>query len=120
MKRTAFYECHGHRWTANIAEGESASSTCPKCSEKIDPQRVSVVVSVMVASRNASGCPDFFGPVSIKLDELDYLQGDHYDEAVDQAEQAGYEGPMLPFDENEFAALFQAAQDARQIVKHRL
>ena len=101
------YQCHGQLWSVKT-ESPQKGYACPKCDKALEPDRTTISVDVLVAARNASGSPDFFGPVTVTLDELAYLEGEHYDEAIAQADEAGYEGPVLPFDENEFSALERA------------
>lgn len=55
-------------------------------------------VRCMVAGHNASGEPDFFF-VIIRLSEGAYEDGYHYERAVSEAEEEGYEPPFVAFDE---------------------
>lgn len=59
-----------------------------------------MIVKCVVACYNASGEPDlFFCKVDLHSDRYDV--GDHYEMAEDYAQEEGYSGPMVVFDEND-------------------
>jgi len=58
---------------------------------------------VMACSANAGGEPDFFF-VKVQVTHDDYSNGLHYEGAKVYAEDQGYEGPCVFFDENEAPA----------------
>ena len=72
-----------------------------------------IVVKTVVACYNASGEPDFFF-VLVELSRDYFLEGRHYQAAGEQAENEGYEGPFVMYDEydppgDSFIGLFEWA-----------
>jgi hypothetical protein len=53
-----------------------------------------------VAATTADGTPGFFF-LRINCSNRDYNDGGHYDYAKEEAEEHGYEGEMVVFDEND-------------------
>lgn len=70
-------------------------------------------VKTFVLCRDAGGSPDFF-VTDVCLPRSSYDLGDHYDIATKRAEEAGYESPMEPFDENEPAGRALASVFAKK------
>ncbi|WP_073664165.1 MULTISPECIES: hypothetical protein [Pseudomonadota] len=63
---------------------------------------------IAVACRNASGMPDL--PIfTVTTTKEEYDLGIHYDKAEALADEAGYEGPFVCFDDTEHAAILAAA-----------
>jgi len=59
-----------------------------------------MIVKCVVACHNASGTPDLFF-CKVRCSEAEYDVGDHYDKAEGYAQEQGYSGPMVVFDEND-------------------
>ena len=59
-------------------------------------------VRCVVACYNSNGSPDLYS-VIVKTDEKGYNNGEHYAAAERAAEESGYEGPFVKFDENDAA-----------------
>ena len=59
-----------------------------------------MLVKVVVAAANENGAPDFF-ICRIECYAYQYKNGEHYDEAKEAAADAGYDGPMVVFDEHD-------------------
>ena len=59
-----------------------------------------MIIKCVVACRNAEGASDFYF-CKVECSEAEYDVGDHYDVAEQSAEDEGYEGPMVAFDEND-------------------
>ena len=59
-----------------------------------------MLVKVVVAATSADGTPDFFA-CCVECYQHQYDEGEHYDKAKEAAEDEGYEGPMVAFDEND-------------------
>ena len=57
-------------------------------------------IRCVVACTNASGSPDFY-PVEVTCTKDQYDNGDHYDSAIEAAQEADYEGKMVVFDEKD-------------------
>lgn len=57
---------------------------------------------LLVACTNASGAPDFF-KCDVEASESDIEDGHHYSLAKAMAEERGYEGPMVCFDEQDLS-----------------
>lgn len=64
-----------------------------------DPKEVPHI-KVVVACTNANGEPDFTFCV-VKHRQEQYDEGDHYDAAINQACENGYEGDMVCYDQND-------------------
>lgn len=60
------------------------------------------ILRIVVAATNANGEPDFFF-LKVKCTPNQYDNGDHYEAALDKAEEEDYEGPFVVFDENDSA-----------------
>lgn len=58
------------------------------------------IIRCIVAARNAGGEPDLFF-VKIKATREEIENGDHYDAAMNAAEEDGYE-PTLAYDEKDY------------------
>ncbi len=56
-------------------------------------------IKCAVACTNSNGEPDFYF-VTVKCTDEQYENGDHYDRAKEEAEEAGYD-PFLVYDEND-------------------
>ena len=56
--------------------------------------------NVVIACRNAAGEPELVSTI-VECTESEYDLGMHYDFAIENAEEAGYEHPMVCFDEAE-------------------
>lgn len=67
---------------------------------------------VVVLAINASGAPEFFVCPQTEFSEEDIIDGEHYEKARAAAIDAGYEEPMVAFDDRDPAA--------RQILEGRL
>lgn len=72
-------------------------------------------VKIAVVCRNASGFPDVF-VTTVMATEGQVEAGDHYDLAIEKAEDEGYEGvgrdnAMIPFDHHEFDAFHRVIDD---------
>lgn len=59
-----------------------------------------LTIQVVVACRDASGAPTFY-PCLVVVSDQGYEEGKHYDEAIEEAEAAGYEDCCLAYDEND-------------------
>jgi len=59
-----------------------------------------MVVKVVVAATNANGEPDFYW-CKVDCSDQEYNEGWHYAMARDAAEENGYEGEMVVFDEHD-------------------
>lgn len=70
-------------------------------------------IKVAVACRNANGSPDFY-ITTVSVSQTDYALGEHYTVAEEHAEEAGYEGPFLSFDDSEHGAIISAAQQLQR------
>lgn len=57
-------------------------------------------LKMVVAATNANGEPDLFF-CKVICSEEQYQEGRHYDAAKRKAEQEGYEGQMVAFDERD-------------------
>lgn len=60
-------------------------------------------VKVVVVCKESDGAPAFH-TVDLEVPEADYQAGKHYELAIENAEYNGYDGPMIAFDQNDFAA----------------
>jgi hypothetical protein len=75
-------------------------------------------IRCVVACKNASGQPDFFG-CTLTATQEEYDNGEHYDAAAVAAEEEGYEGPFVVYDENDgpawlFAHVGKAADELNE------
>ncbi len=65
-----------------------------------DMEEITFTAPVVIACRAADGCP-----VLVKFDvsytNEEMKEGDHYDKAIELAEDDGYEAPFICFDVNE-------------------
>jgi hypothetical protein len=59
-----------------------------------------MIINCVVACRDADGASDFYF-CKVECHETEYDVGEHYDVAEHSAENEGYEGPMVTFDEND-------------------
>lgn len=57
-------------------------------------------VKCVVACHNAGGEPDLFF-CGVKCSAEEYGVGEHYERAEEYAQEQGYSGPMVVFDEND-------------------
>lgn len=72
------------------------------------------VTTIAVACRNASGSPDL--PIfRVPVTPREICQGLHYDKAEIQARNAGYEGPFLCYDADEYGVILSAAKTLEQL-----
>lgn len=60
-------------------------------------------VKVVVLCTNSEGAPEFH-TCTPEVTQEQYDNGEHYDLAKENAEDNGYEGPMIAFDANDAAA----------------
>lgn len=58
---------------------------------------------VVVLCSNSEGAPEFY-TCTPKVTQEEVMNGEHYDRAKEEAEDNGYEGPMIAFDANDPAA----------------
>ncbi|WP_018079315.1 hypothetical protein [Thiobacillus denitrificans] len=60
-------------------------------------------IKVFVLCKNASGEP-IFHAVELEVTQAEYDNGEHYEKAIEDAEEEGYEPPFEAFDQNDPAA----------------
>lgn len=78
-----------------------------------DTQGVTVVA---VVCRNASGDPDCY-VTAVKASKIERDTGVHYDRAIEQAEENGYQGDFIPFDQSEAPRLAEGMKEFRQLCR---
>ena len=66
-------------------------------------------VEVAVACFDASGIPAFY-VTEVDVTSSQYDEGVHYELARTEAEEDGYSGPFVCYDENEFNAIHCASE----------
>lgn len=59
-----------------------------------------MIIKCVIACHNANGEPDFYF-CKVECSQSDYELGIHYDMAIEEAVDNGYELPFVAFDENE-------------------
>lgn len=64
---------------------------------------------IVVACHNASGMPDL-PIINVAATSQDIDEGRYYDRAIALAEDAGYQGPFVCFDANEYRPILSAAR----------
>ena len=67
-------------------------------------------MTVAVACLNAAGCSDFF-VTQVNVSQEQYEEGIHYDVAKEKAEENGYEGPFVCYDNYEIVNILRVMPD---------
>ena len=76
-------------------------------------------MKIVVAATNANGDSDLYFFILDDIPEDCYDNGDHFDAAIEQAENEGYEHPMVVFDDGMPIALENLFDwETASVIKH--